>query len=285
MNVLRMRTGALLAPFGLESPTEESIQDVPKMCAYFSNELAHGDVKVPFSVLVEVLTLWEEPPKRTRITLKPCWMTLLKRGLRGDECGESIDIVAAQIFSSGASTTKRWLSNEDLMQLLDEAKQSSDYDDLLVAKLSFLLGEPFHGSPTTWDAEAVALAVHAEQIPNTCAASEDVFKTFVDLSFEHVRGRDVLLPHMIAALTRAKMYERAASLALRLTTVHPVFAADFESRLAILREQLYYRAQAKRDGVQTKEVTSAIDRVLVKLETSLPGACASASGALEIALS
>ena len=285
VNVLRMRTGALLAPFGLESPTEESIQDVPKMCAYFSNELAHGDVKVPFSVLVEVLTLWEEPPKRTRITLKPCWMTLLKRGLRGDERGESIDIVAAQIFSSGASTTKRWLSNEDLTQLLDEAKQSSDYDDLLVAKLSFLLGEPFHGSPTTWDAEAVALAVHAEQIPNTCAASEDVFKTFVDLSFEHVRGRDVLLPHMIAALTRAKMYERAASLALRLTTVHPVFAADFESRLAILREQLYYRAQAKRDGVQTKEVTSAIDRVLVKLETSLPGACASASGALEIALS
>ena len=62
-----MRTGALLAPFGLESPTEESIQDVPKMCAYFSNELAHGDVKVPFSVLVEVLTLWEEPPKRTRV--------------------------------------------------------------------------------------------------------------------------------------------------------------------------------------------------------------------------
>ena len=105
------------------------------------------------------------------------------------------------------------------------------------------------------------------------------------MSFEHVRGRDVLLPHMIAALTRAKMYERAASLALRLTTVHPVFAADFESRLAILREQLYYRAQAKRDGVQTKEVTSAIDRVLVKLETSLAGACASASGALEIALS
>jgi hypothetical protein len=52
-----------------------------------------------------------------------------------------------------------------------------------------------------------------------------------------------------------------------------------------LREQLYYCAQAKRDGVQTKEVTSAIDRVLVKLETSLAGACASASGALEIALS
>jgi hypothetical protein len=283
VNVLCMRTGALLAPFGLESPTEDSIREAPEMFAYFSNKLAQNNVKVPFSVLVEVLELWEEPPKRTRATLKPCWMTLLRRGLRGGDVGESIDIITAQVF--GESRTKRWLSSEDISQLLDEAKTSSDYDDLVVAKLSFLLGKPFHGMPTAWDAETVALAVHAEQIPTICATSEDLFDTFVDLSFDHARGRDVILPHIVAALTRAKMYERAASLALQMTTTHPVFAADFESRLAILRKQLYFYAQLKRDGDQTKEAASSADRVFGKLEASLPSACASASGALEIALS
>lgn len=63
------------------------------MCVYFLNEFVYGDVKVFFFVFVEVLMFWEELLKRMRIILKLCWMIFLKRGLRGDECGEFIDIV------------------------------------------------------------------------------------------------------------------------------------------------------------------------------------------------
>lgn len=280
MSVLAMRTGVLLAPYGFESPEESSVRDVEAMLTYFSRLLA--DVDVPFSVLAEILTLWEEPPKRTKTALKPCWMALLKRGLRGGDV--TMDIVSGQIFSSPRSA--RWLSEDDLAELLAHARSSGDVDDLVAAKLSFILGKPYErASSLDWDAEAVAFAVHGEQVPDICSSSE-AFEALVTAAFEHERGRDLLLPHVVAALTRARMYECAALLAVRLTTVHPLFAADFDVRLEVLRRQLQIRAQRRETTAGTTgEASSAFERCLAKLTATLSIASASASGALDIALS
>lgn len=281
MRVLAMRTGALLAPFGLESPDEASLCDVKAMCAYFKRDLVSA--KVPFTVLSEILILWEDPPKRTKSTLKPCWITLLTRGVR--EGDATMDIVAEQVFD--ASRHSRWLSDEDLSQLLAETKASdAARDGAVIAKLSFLLGRAFDEASTlAWDAEAVAFALHGNQISALCAASSDAFDMIVSAAFDHERGREVLIPHIIAALTRASMYEQAASLAVKLTSTHPILAADFETRLAILRKQLYARAQKREAPGANSTPRTAFERSICKLSSTLSSVSASASGALEMALS
>ena len=50
--------------------------DVESMCSYFANALVN-ESKIPFEVLTAILDLWEDPVKRPKIRLKPCWIALM----------------------------------------------------------------------------------------------------------------------------------------------------------------------------------------------------------------
>ena len=56
--------------------------DVESMCSYFANALVN-ESKIPFEVLTAILDLWEDPVKRPKIRLKPCWIALLQARLEG----------------------------------------------------------------------------------------------------------------------------------------------------------------------------------------------------------
>jgi len=284
-NVLSMRTSALLAPYGLESTDEASVLDIESMCSYFANALVN-ESQIPFEVLIAVLDVWEDPVKRPKIRLKPCWMALLRRGLK---VGRGLDVVTEQCLRQGAKTASRWLSDEDIMELYAEAK-SSAHDALIVAKLALLLGE-FEGADETlgWDVEAVALAIHAQRIPEVYESSRASYEALIETAVSHERGRSVLLPQILAALTRARKFEAAAALAAKLSTTHPMFAADFEARLVLLRKQLEYCAQQRKSTgypsparVLEESVTCQI--VFALLAETTARACRGASGALELAL-
>lgn len=284
-NVLSMRTSALIAPYGLELPDEVPMVDVESMCSYFANALVN-ESKIPFEVLTAILDLWEDPVKRPKIRLKPCWIALLRRGLK--DC-RGLDIVTEQCLRDGANTANRWMSDDDVLELYDEAK-SSAHDEPIATKLAFLLGK-FEGEDEVlvWDVEAVALAIHAQRIPEVYEASRASYDALIETALSHERGRSVLLPQILAALTRAHKFEAAAALATKLSTTHPIFAADFEARLVILRKQLDHCAQRRNDigfapPARVSEESSTCRILFALFSETTANACRSASGVLELAL-
>ena len=284
-NVLSMRTSALIAPYGLELPDEVPMVDVESMCSYFANALVN-ESKIPFEVLTAILDLWEDPVKRPKIRLKPCWIALLRRGLKD---GRGLDIVTEQCLRDGANTANRWMSDDDVLELYDEAK-SSAHDEPIATKLAFLLGK-FEGEDEVlvWDVEAVALAIHAQRIPEVYEASRASYDALIETALSHERGRSVLLPQILAALTRAHKFEAAAALATKLSTTHPIFAADFEARLVILRKQLDHCAQRRNDigfppPARVSEESSTCRILFALFSETTANACRSASGVLELAL-
>jgi len=285
LHILSMRTGALLAPYGLSSPKEKDVRDAEAMRSYFSNTILTDPAiqTVPFSVFAQVLSVWEDFT-RSKAALKPCWVELLSHRLGS---GEAMDIFAEQALAS--KTSARFLSDEDLAHVLEstKSKTSSDVDALTVTKLSLLLGKPIDDNVCVWDADAAMLAILKNRVSEFIAKSPNMYDEIVELAIKHERGGDVLIPHIIASLTRAKAYALAAALATRMTTTLEAWRDDFEMRLAILRRQL--RANAERRDMASDSIAIRSprlgDRVLEKLVASVRTASASALAALELALS
>ena len=169
-------------------------------CVHFANALANSRSPFEFSRHSGPLG---NPVKRPKTDL-PCWIALLRR-LKD---GRGLDIVTEQCLRDGANTANRWMSDDDVLELYDEAK-SSAHDEPIATKLAFLLGK-FEGEDEVlvWDVEAVALAIHAQQIPEVYEASRASYDALIETALSHERGRSVLLPQILAALSRTSLKPR-----------------------------------------------------------------------------
>ena len=293
VHIVSMRTAALLAPFvGCPIPCEEDVRDDAAMSEFFRNSILAQDC-IPFDVLSQLLTMWAGYTQ-SKLALKPCWLAAVERALLGGTSNDALNILnllAEQILCTSSSGL---LSTADVAQILETAQKSSGVDTALVAKLRLLIDA--QGIDTTacelkeiLDLDMIMLAIYRNRIASIVMIDSVICDQVVSLVLTHRRGRDVLMPHILAAVTRERMFNLACNLALRLTTsTLDLFRNDIEGRIFILRKQLYARVRKGNvdipQATKVEQTTRLHDLLLSELTSTLHTACAAALGALEIAL-
>ena len=298
-NILCMRVGACLAPYDdVEPPEDSDVEDEQSQRAYFER-LLNGATTIPFQTLAEVFDLLCGSEKGSWSVMKPCWLALLSRGMgNGDD---ALDILATQLLSSSQAIASRahenrHLSEDDVLHVFKQASKVHSSSLLPMAKLALLLGQreliDDVADTLKWDVEAIAYGLHSGIIVDLCVTSPAIRERVIRCAMNDERGRSIVLPHLIAALTKSNMFSLAAELALKLTSIHPVLV-DFETGIAILRKQLFLKGSsasvllssnlAAPGDVATSE---GLKLALARLGgENLKSLNATASGMLEIALS
>ena len=132
-NVLSMRTSALIAPYGLELPDEVPMVDVESMCSYFANALVN-ESKIPFEFSRQSWTFGKTPSRDRKSDSSRAGLRFLRRGLK--DC-RGLDIVTEQCLRDGANTANRWMSDDDVLELYDEAKSYCPTMSQSATKLAF----------------------------------------------------------------------------------------------------------------------------------------------------
>lgn len=297
-NILCMRVGARLAPYDdVEPPEDSDVKDAQSRRAYFERLLNGATSTIPFRTLAEVFDLLCGSEKGTWSVMKPCWLALLARGM--EKSDDALDVLATQLLSSSqaiassAQENRRRLSEVDVLHVFKHASKVHSLSLLPMAKLALLLrqqesiDEVAHA--LEWDVEAIAYGLHSDIIVDLCVKSPAIRERVICSAMNDERGRSILLPHLIAAFTKANMFGFAAGIALELTSMHPTLV-DFETSIAILRKQLFLKgssASFSDVGPPSDAATSeGLKLALARLGgENLKSLNATASGMLEIALS
>lgn len=297
-NILCMRVGARLAPYDdVEPPEDSDVKDAQSRRAYFERLLNGATSTIPFRTLAEVFDLLCGSEKGTWSVMKPCWLALLARGM--EKSDDALDVLATQLLlssqaiASSAQENRRRLSEVDVLHVFKHASKVHSLSLLPMAKLALLLrqqesiDEVAHA--LEWDVEAIAYGLHSDIIVDLCVKSPAIRERVICCAMNDERGRSILLPHLIAAFTKANMFGFAAGIALELTSMHPTLV-DFETSIAILRKQLFLKgssASFSDVGPPSDAATSeGLKLALARLGgENLKSLNATASGMLEIALS
>jgi hypothetical protein len=298
-NILCMRVSARLAPCDdVEPPEHSDVKDAQSRRAYFERLLNGGRTTIPFQSLAEVFDLLCASEEGTWSVMKPCWLALLSSGMENGD--DALDILCTQLMSSqvDASRTQknRLLSDGDVLHVFKHASKVHSSSLVPMAKLALLLRQQESidevADALEWDVEAIAYGLHSGIIVDLCVKSPAIRERVVCCAMNDERGRSVLLPHLVAALTKLNMFSLAAELALKLTSMHPSLV-DFDTSIAILRKQLFLRGSSA-SVLLSSNVTTPSDAATsegLKLALAYLGGenlkslNATASGMLEIALS
>ena len=294
VHIVSMRTSALLAPF-VECPTpcEENVRDDVAKCEFFLNSVLTGNC-IPFSVLSQLLTMWADYAQ-SRPALKPCWLAIVERALLGEnaDAADVLSFLAEQILCTNEASSSKLLSSEDVAKVLESVQKTShEVNTLMVTKAMLLIDVYVPDAPElakSLDLETIMLAIYRNRIASIMMIDSVICDQVVSLVLSHDRGRDILMPHILAAVTKEKMFTLACSLALRVTTTTvEFFTNNFEGGLLVLRKQLYARARKENCiALQTMKIEQPSrlqDLILNELSSTLHTSCAAASGALEIAI-
>ena len=300
-NILCMRIGARLAPYDdiMEPPEDSDVKDAQSRRAYFERLLNRARTTIPFRTLAEVFDLLCASEKGTWNVMKPCWLALLSTGMENDD--DALDVLATQLLSPSQSFASRMqgdrrLSEDDVLQVFEHASKLHSSSLLPMAKLALLLRQQEVieevADALEWDAEAIAYGLHSGIIVDLYVKSPAIRERVICCAMNDERGRSILLPHLIASLTKLNMFSLAAELSLKLTSMHPSLV-DFDTSIAILRKQLFLKGSsasvllssnmaACSDAATSEGLKLAIARLG---DENLKSLNATASGMLEIALS
>ena len=300
-NILCMRIGARLAPYDdiMEPPEDSDVKDAQSRRAYFERLLNRARTTIPFRTLAEVFDLLCASEKGTWNVMKPCWLALLSTGMENDD--DALDVLATQLLSPSQSFASRMqgdrrLSEDDVLQVFEHASKLHSSSLLPMAKLALLLRQQELidevADALEWDVEAIAYGLHSGIIVDLYVKSPAIRERVICCAMNDERGRSILLPHLIASLTKLNMFSLAAELSLKLTSMHPSLV-DFDTSIAILRKQLFLKGSsasvllssnmaACSDAATSEGLKLAIARLG---DENLKSLNATASGMLEIALS
>lgn len=300
-NILCMRVGACLAPYDdiIEPPEDSDLKDAQSRRAYFERLLTGATSTVPFRTLAEVFDLLCASENGTWSVMKPCWLALLARGMENGD--DALDILATQLLSSSQAIASRTQENRrliegDVLHVFKHASKANSSSLLPMAKLALLLRQRESidevADALEWDVEAIAYGLHSGIIVDLCIKSPAIRERVVCCAVNDERGRSILLPHLIAALTKSNMFRFAAELALKLTSMHPSLV-DFDTSIAILRKQLFLKGSSASVPLSSNFATPSdaatsegLALALARLGgENLKSLNATASGMLEIALS
>lgn len=300
-NILCMRIGARLAPFDdiMEPPEDSDVKDAQSRRAYFERLLNRARTTIPFRTLAEVFELLCASEKGTWNVMKPCWLALLSTGMENGD--DALDVLATQLLSSSQAFASRMqgdrrLSEDDVLHVFEHASKLHSSSLLPMAKLALLLRQQELidevADALEWDVEAIAYGLHSGIIVDLYIKSPAIRERVICCAMNDERGRSILLPHLIASLTKLNMFSLAAELSLKLTSMHPSLV-DFDTSIAILRKQLFLKGSsasvllssnmaACSDAATSEGLKLAIARLG---DENLKSLNATASGMLEIALS